>query len=63
MGIQFFETRMGKMFFEGTMPSLLHTLKDQNELLKEQNNLLKQQISSQEKMIAALSALINKEEK
>ena len=60
--MQFFETVMGKRFYEGSVPALIRSLEEQNKLLTEQNALLEQQLkqnaSIMETMDEKMDALI-----
>lgn len=47
--IQFHETIMGKRFFEGTVPSVLHALQEIAKELKRANDLKEKEMEKKEK--------------
>ena len=55
--LQFFETVMGKRFFEGTVPRIADALEERNKILKEQNALLRDQNKLRESQLEALEKI------
>ena len=57
--MQFFETVMGKRFYEGSVPTLIRSLEEQNKLLTEQNALLEQQLKQNASIMEDMNEKIN----
>ena len=60
MGIDFYQTRMGKEFYDHTMKGIWEEMKHHNKLLREQNNLTSQQILELGKVHSILTVICEK---
>jgi hypothetical protein len=49
MSIEFFQTVMGKSFYEGTVPAIMRELKKLNENLAKMNELKEKELKLKEK--------------
>jgi hypothetical protein len=49
VGIEFFQTIMGKTFYEGTVPAIMRELKKLNENLTKMNELKEKELKLKEK--------------